>query len=292
MSARDFEFYKDGVLGDQLYRSASGLYVPARGTPGVGKAVVIAGDGIPEWTDIATQAELAAIGGGSALYTEWDHKIPDVSPHALTDEFSSNTIGNYTTVYGNGDSTAVVDIHSTKPYAAYFFAPSIQYHQHSLLRALPAGDFSIYTSVTLAASGADSTFAGIILSTASTAGSGVGTAQVLGRSTPGGNVQITERVIWNGFGSTAAGAAAAGANFTEYPTVVLRIRRVSTTVTRSYSVDGKTWLGGQAITDAAWTHFGIFLQNYSGADARATFDYLRYYSSGTQDTTGGTHAIT
>lgn len=238
-------------------------------------------------------AALAAggFGGSTPLYTIWDPLIPDGSPHALNDEFTSNTIGNYTTVYGNGDSTALVDIHTTHPNHAYFNVPSIQYHMHSLLRALPAGDFSIYAGVTLAAQGGDATFAGIVLSTASTAGSGAQAAQTLARASAGAGVQITMGLAWNGFGSSASGASSTNANYCEYPLVVLRLQRVGTTVTRAYSVNGKDWLYPNAITNAAWTHFGIFLQNYPGNPASASFKFLRYYASGTQNTTGGLRAV-
>src|SRR4051812_9058670 len=50
------------------YSDASGLFLPVRGTKAPGKSIVIAGDGIPEWTDVATQAELdaAVLGGGGS----------------------------------------------------------------------------------------------------------------------------------------------------------------------------------------------------------------------------------
>jgi hypothetical protein len=71
--------YGAGVLGDMEYQSASGLWVPGRGTPAPGKALVVAGDGIPEWTDIATQAELDAAVlavSGSAVALISEHIVP------------------------------------------------------------------------------------------------------------------------------------------------------------------------------------------------------------------------
>lgn len=65
------------VFGDFEYADPSGLYLPTRGTPATGKAIVIAGDGVPEWTDIATQAELDAaiagvVAGGGGTGRFWD----------------------------------------------------------------------------------------------------------------------------------------------------------------------------------------------------------------------------
>lgn len=316
----------DGRLaeGDMQFVSSTGLWVPVanRGAATTGDVPTLQSDGTVAWvtpsagalaldglTDVDTTGvadgdvltydsgsglwvpDAPTGGGGTAMYTIWDPLIPDASPHALTDEFTSNTIGSYTTVYGNGDSTTLVDIHGTRPGAAYFSAPSILYHQHSLLKALPAGDFAIFTAVRIAASGADATLAGLILATASTAGSGATMANVISRGSAGGGVQVAQTLAWNGFGSSASGAAGASAFYCEYPLVILRIRRVGTTVTRAHSTDGTTWLGEVAVTNAAWTHFGIFFQNYSGLIAAGSFEFLRYYSSGATLNTGASRSV-
>jgi hypothetical protein len=249
-------------------------------------------------TDVAGVATITVPTGAGlvAKYSEWNYRVADASPHALTDEFTSDTKASYTAVYGTGDSgSPVVDVDTSHRGRLYIYAPYVSgtnYHMHTLLKALPAGDFTIFTAMRMQGAGGDSSFGGLILSTASTAASGSQQAFCMARTASSASGDQTVCTLqWNGFGSSAAGAASANFRRWEHYEAIIRVQRSGTTVTVAFSTDGMTWTIPATVSNAAWTHFGLFGQNYSAATSGGgvpySFDFLRYYATAAQTNTGG-----
>ncbi len=234
--------------------------------------------------------EAPAGGGGSALYTRWDELIPDVTPHADTDEFTSNTVANYTTIY-NADSGVVVDFNSTIPGSLYMEATSNTYHIKGLVKALPAGDFTIHTRVRLhPAQLADAQAVGIVLSTNNTAGAGSQTIYGIGTENAGWKGYMWS---WNQWGNTATGNTNTKPAMAYTGFAQIRVRRVSTTYYYAIKVDGGPWYETTFAPcfGSAPAYWGVGLLNYSGALAKADFQYLRFYATGTQYETGAVRSV-
>jgi hypothetical protein len=75
---------------------------------GAGGSGTRSGDGdddhpVRVWRHAATLTIASTGSAGTSLYDRWDPFIPPASPHADTDEFTSNTIANWTGVY-TGDA--------------------------------------------------------------------------------------------------------------------------------------------------------------------------------------------
>jgi hypothetical protein len=207
-----------------------------------------------------------ATGGGTTLYTRWDVLIPDTSPHTLTDEFTSSaSLSNYTAIY-TGDAGVTVNIDTSATGKLYVEAPSVAYKFRTLLRALPAGDFTIHTRVAAQTfTTADAAFAGIVLSDSATAGAGSQTCAVLGRGVSASNLLSCGRVTWGKFGLDGTSAVFDTSTLFDAAGCI-RLRRVGSTYYMAFSIDGEAWfertitlLGG--ITPG---YFGLMVQNFAG----------------------------
>lgn len=230
--------------------------------------------------------------GLRSIRTEWDPFIPDTSPHALTDEFTSNTVANYSTV-NTGDVGVSFDFATTMRKGLYLVVPSIQYKWKCFLKALPAGDFTIHVAVraaVLAPSGTVS-LGGALLSSTNTTNSGSQMGALLGQAD---GVRAGVRVGWSNFGQTATGATFDNRLGPSAGVMFSRIRRVSTTYSWAFSTDPQqeVWTpevtGAPAATPA---YFGVGALNYGGNDNAFGFLYMRYYATGTQLKTGALRTV-
>lgn len=229
-------------------------------------------------------------GAPTVAYQVWDPFLPDVSPHALTEEFASSSLANFTTVYVSGETGVITDADTTARGWLWMELPNQQYRMRSFMKALPGDtNFTIHSVIALGHQGGDGTYPGIVLADGVTGGSGSQTVCSFSMVNGYGSRVLLN---WNGYGNTAAGAAApinvsgggAGLCF-------LRFRRQAGTYYIAWALDpwGLTWYE-RSITlfgSITPTHFGLMCNNYSGTTGRVAFGYLRYYAIGTQLTTGG-----
>ncbi len=226
-------------------------------------------------------------------YQIWDPFLPDAAPHADTDEFTANTIANWTGVY-TGDASVVSDIATTVRAGMYTFAPSVTYRFRSRMKAIISGDFTYHTCVacTSLASG-DNAFAGIVLADGVTAGAGSQTAAVVTRN----NSAILQagKLTWATYGNAATSAAfSQGRAIPDTHNVFIRVRRVSGVYLIAFSLDGENYTEEQTITMLSGftpTHVGLWLNSYAGLASVVTFRFFRVYATGTQMKTGGLRTI-
>lgn len=231
-------------------------------------------------------------GAGSALYTRWDPFVPDSSPDALTEEFTSTSLANFTQV-NTGTNGTVVDADTTVHGALFLDVPTHAYRMRALLKALPAGDFTIHTAINFAAEQIDAAWGGIILSTTAATNSGTQTMLIYGSW--GGNAGYGGRGIayWSTFGESATGNSMPYAHAMPSQRAFLRLRRVGSTYYFAWSIDGETWLEKALALNGGMTpsYFGLFGQAYAGSQTRLSFPYLRYYPTGTQLRTGAARNV-
>lgn len=276
----DFEFYKDGALGDQLYRSASGLYVKARGTPAVGKAVVVASDGIPEWTDIATQAELAAASGNLPVWSP--HKAP-ASANALDVEFASSSSisawpAGWSAASGGDFLNAVFP--ATDP--GRFSTTDTGGGWKGRVAAVPAGDFNLAMYVQVFGPNATFTLAAV----------GVHTAGTI--ALPNVNNQQFYAGYHSTFGGYGLGAETSSGFLVSWGVqhivpahgVVIYVRRVGGNYFYGWTPDGLKGIESTAATPSGVTHISVGA--YSSQGGMSVIRWVRVVSSsGARQSWGG-----
>lgn len=262
--------------------------VPMVGTLGTGQVWV---------KDSSAQLIPYTPGSPSTAYTVFDPFVPDVSPHALNEEFTSSSLASFGTVY-TGDAGVVVDANTTVPGWLFMEAPNVNYKIRALTKALPGDtNWTLHTCVSQLTGSHSDGFWGLLgLTNNATAGSGNQHYICAPQSTSDGKVTKT-RIFWDGWGLTASGANGAsfgGGNSGQRGIAFLRWRKQSGTYYMGWSADGLLWWETSTTLYASMTptHFALGLQQYSGNTVgRCAFGYLRYYANGTQLTTGGSRIV-
>lgn len=217
-------------------------------------------------------------------------EIPPASPSGSDDEFTSTQSGSVVTPTGwtgvNWSALNVSDVNFTKPDALYVENPAngagVNLQRH-ILKALPAGDFTIVCGLlqvgkTLTAAG--SVIAGLSLTDGTTNGAGNQIICTLAFD----NTVAAKRVATR-YTNFTGGAAATVLNETGEPTDrYVRIRRSGTNYGYAWSPDLRTWYEPVALGALSFTpsHMGLMVRNdNTGAVQRASFDFFRYAASAT-----------
>lgn len=272
------------------FNSASRAQTEAELVAGLNITITPSGSGATRQLTLAATAG----GAGTPLYTIWDPFIPDTSPHADTDEFtSSSTISNWTGIY-TGDAGVTSDIATTVRAGLYTVAPSVAYRFRARMKAVISGDFTYHTCVaqTSLANG-DNAFAGLILADGTTAGAGSQTAAAISRNN--GSHLIGGKLTWATYGNAPTSALySAGRVIPDAHNVFIRLRRVSGVYFIAFSPDGENYTEEQTITMLSSftpTHVGLFLNSYSGLASTCTFRFFRAYATGTQYKTGALRTV-
>jgi hypothetical protein len=234
----------------------------------------------------------ASTGTPTVQYTRWDPFVPDASPHALNEEFTGTSLANFTSIYIAGESGVTVDANTTMPGWVWFeLAVPQNYRFRSLMKALPGDtNWTIHTAMMSAHKGTDGFWGGLGLANGVTPNAG---QQMTIGTQAHSDVYRRSRVQWDGYGNTVTGAS--GSTFgAAAPLTFLRWRKQAGTLYMGWSTDpqGQLWYE-ESTTQyvATQTHFGLMIDNYTGAGVRAAFAYLRYYPIGTQLTTGASVSV-
>lgn len=278
-----------GVAGETLGGDLSGTTNAATVTGFRGRPVSATAPAIGEayaWNGTAWVP--TTVGSPAVAYQVWDPLIPDASPHALSHEFATTSLSQFTQV-NIPDTGVTVDANTTAPGQLFMKLPSLAYRMRCLLEAIPAGDFTIHTGVNIEADDLDLGMCGIVLSNTNTTNTG-NQEFAVNVAYPG--TECARRLItWNLFGETASGAGEvymqrAGGTF-----VWIRVRRVGSNYFWAWSGDpmGCSW--HETAHNPAFTpsYFGLTSQWYGGGSngLQATFPFFRYYANGAQLKTGG-----
>lgn len=241
-------------------------------TPGAnGKIIKSTGlsPSLPHYDDDLT-------GGGGGGGTIWDPHFDANTPNANADEFDGSSMAGYTAV---NLGTTVFDVNVTKPSALVITAPDNAAGWRGWARALPAGDFTITTCVTVNALASNFTLGGLMLSTAASNASGNSLNTYVGWNTRPNHV-VEVGTNWDSAGVSVRGN---WQDIASHQRVILRCRRVGTTIWHGWSFDGRTFSELVGVTDAtAYTWFGpSFYNNVTATKNQICWDYLRYQPSGT-----------
>lgn len=225
---------------------------------------------------------------GSSSWTDWDVNIPPVSPSAYDDEFNVVGTSINTTLWANRPNWSGLtasDVNSTITEALYAVDPvtgsTATYLIRAALQSLPAGDFTIVTSIDVPNVPLNNQRIGLVLTDNATAGAGT---QILGS-------------ICN-VSAAAQGVRAIAEKFTNYNTYssapvgqydvpclakyFLRFVRSSTTYYFGHSIDGVRWFDTSFTPGITPTHFGIGVNSAAGAgygDSKYAFRWFRYSST-------------
>jgi hypothetical protein len=228
-------------------------------------------------------------GGGSGTFSSQDDEVPPAVANALDDEFATPGLaGAWTQV--NWAGLTLSDVDTT-------FANALFTRNHvnanlvrAIMKAIPAGDFTIFTQIELNVSNGNFTKAGIIIADGVTAGAGNQGLYGLGGASGAlqfqmqlGNSYITQT-------SNIVGPVTMdNTGFNAYPKLCVRVRRVGTNYFFGVSFNGVMWFEFQANLGFVPTHFGLFTKNEGGVVlCEHAFKYFRYLPSGTiTNVTGG-----
>lgn len=222
--------------------------------------------------------------------TLWRPDAPPASAGSEDDEFADASGGvpsGWTEVDHGTDLTVGEDeagLSLTQTSTAGF-------HVAGVYKAIPAGDFTIWTKVALStlATPAGSVSTGLALYEDATSSSGDIYTIHLVNDSAASYIQI---IRWNAYNSLNSAPVTNVIAVDLWPThLYLRVRRTSTTYAWDYSTDGIGWQrvlsGSLAITPA---HFGPFVNNQNTtATVTARSQFFRYVASdvGTTGKVGG-----
>ena len=236
-------------------------------------------DGTGAWS---TPAGSGGGGGGGfpVNYDKWDPDAAPASPNAEDDEFADAA--------GAGAPSGWTEIdhgaHTTVSEESYGLRLSQATHAGNSLagvyKAIPAGDFTMWTKVHLSGLSEQNTIAaGMGLLEDATSSTGDMVTFSLHQNGTQTSVTVETRADYATFTATVQNIAVtvdAGINM-----VYLRIRRTGTTYAFDFSTDGILWQrihsGTISFTPA---QIGLLMNNENtGADAAAVFQFFRYTAS-------------
>lgn len=221
-------------------------------------------------------AQLSGGGGGSGAGAWFDPFLAPTSPSATDDDWSSGGITGWTAVqWSTPTEMAAFDANTTKPgwlYASTNSAGSDR--THALLKAIPAGDFTIVLPVVWGGRNANFNHGGLMLADGTTSGAGQQRTCALGVDS--GMTRISQSR--NSFTGWNANIVIEGWN---QAAGFVRMRRSGTTYFFAWSSDSRAWYEVSPVLGMTPTHFGIYTLNSSGVVSNMTFGPFRYSASAT-----------
>ena len=265
------------TTGDLIVAAANGA--PARLQAGSNGMILTVVNGVPAW---ATPSASSGTTGSSFSY--YDPDMPALSPTAQDDEFNGTVLDpKWTTV--NWGSVVATDVNTTVPGSLYVHGTSLGRTIPAALQPLPAGDFTIWTKVSVTGRDTGDTAIGLILTDGATAGAGT---QLINVTAINGVTQSYVAVsYWTGFNAISTGVSTNYGDDMKY----LRFRRAGTVYYTGWSTDGKTWTEGAPIT-LAFTpaYMGLTWSVYSTSGTSTSAEFFRYQPSATA-LLGGTRVV-
>lgn len=210
-------------------------------------------------------------GGGGGPVGLFFPDLPPASPHANDDEFDDASIGGAWTDWDHGSvGTNTEGTYGLKIANSNATGPKFA----GLRRALPSGDWSIVTKVSLVAVLADDAAASLILLEDAT--SATGDLKVFSLVYGSTGVALYSQT-WNDYQTFAATQASISADVG--PTwIYLRVRKSGSTYSQDFSHDGLSWMrlwtGTLAFTPA---HIGLGCNNNGGAGTSECAGYFRFW---------------
>jgi hypothetical protein len=275
-----------------LTNAGTGLHVPTYSSDsttflnGMGEWTTPPGTGGITYSSDSTEylngkGEFTIPAGGSAtlLKAYWSPDAPPASPSGTDSEFSGGSGGvpSGFTEYDPGTLLTVTESSTYKNVQLLASTTAVTLDVLGIYKAIPAGDFTIWTKVKFLGPAANYSFTGLCLwedatdSSKKIAGYGL---------SPRGATLMDNGIYtwtnWNTF------SAATESNFQFVaPCVYVRLRRTGTTYMMAFSNDGEAFLEYSTAVNPGFTptHFGVGIGNTTGADALATFDFFRYVAS-------------
>lgn len=222
--------------------------------------------------------------GGSG-YSRFDPNKPPSSPSALDDEFNETSLdAKWTGV--NLASLTAYDFNTTVPGCWYGQVANTGATLFSLLQAIPAGDFTVYTKAHMLSQNLTNTsfllqqslnaYFGIILADGVTAGAGNQTYAYNGlyQSVPSW-LGVSD---WTNF-NTPGASKWSGVDNPEL--FYMAIRRSSTAYSIGWSSNGVLWTWKTFSQSYTPTYFGPAILCSQAARADIAFDFFRYFPSAT-----------
>lgn len=265
------------------------IYQKADGTPIVGGGGSVSdtaygsgwnGDTTTAPSKNAVYDKIETLSGGATLLKSfWSPDAPPASPSGTDSEFSAGSNGVPTgfTEYDPGTLLTVTESSTYNNVQLLAATTAVTLDVLGIYKAIPAGDFTIWTKANFIGVAANYNFTGLCLwedatdSTKKIAGYGLSprAAAVIDNG-------IYNFTNWNTFAS----ATESNLQFVA-PCVYIRLRRTSTTYMLAFSKDGEAFIEYSAAVNPAFTptHFGVGIGNTTGANALATFDFFRYVAS-------------
>lgn len=259
--------------------------------PGAANITTAAGDsfeaislGSGNWKVVFYQkadgTPIAGGGGvGTLLKNYWSPDAPPASPSGTDSEFDGGSSGvpSGFTEYDPGSILTVTESNTKKDVQLSHATIAGTLDIAGIYKAIPAGDFTIWTKYHFYGTSVNYAFIGLCLwedatdSTKKIAGYGL---------SPRNNTLLNNGLYTQTNYNTFNTATENNFNFIQ-STGYLQLRRNSTNYYLRYSNDGLSFFGGGSALNPGFTptHFGVGMGNTTGATLLGTFDFFRYVAS-------------
>lgn len=212
-------------------------------------------------------------GGGSGGAQLYFPDLPPASANANDDEFSTGSLGAAWTEWDVGSQQTV----AVGTYGLALTQTGTSGNSWAgVHRAVPAGDWSLVTRLSLAGIGDSFNGAAIILAEDIATNPSTGDIRTFGityQTTNSLHLTIYRFSDYQTFSSTALDTTLAGHEY-----LYLRVRRATTTLFYDYSTDGLNWV--QAYTESepfTVSRVGLAADNSSNAGQPASTSYFRFW---------------
>ncbi len=220
-------------------------------------------------------------GGGTALKRVWSPDAPPASAGSEDSEFAAGSGGvpSGFTEYDPG-SVLTVDESSTYKKLLCTVASGGFPTMSGIYRAIPAGNFTIWTKIHLFGQRTDYAWAGLALFEDATDGTKDIINLALSNRSSSGPTGISQFVLtaYNAYNTDSLGLNA----LPHFNYIYFRWRRNSTNYFPGWSFDGETFIenSSSALNPGFTpTHFGLAMQNSSSITFKFVFDFFRYVAS-------------
>jgi len=218
-------------------------------------------------------------------YSYYDPVQPPASPSAMDDEFTGTSLsGIWTTVQG---TYMTMDFGATVPGQMTMTVPSTGDHRPSIMQALPAGDFTVFTKISVNNATAAFSGGGFYMSNTLTPGSGLGCYAGLLNN---GSMAFESVGDSAAFGPGLSNPFNVGGYGPSYG--FLRLRRSGASYYAATSKDGISWAEVSFSPTLTPTYIGLGSVNSgSGVTITSSFDFFRYVASATASIGGLANAV-